>query len=55
MSQQWLEEGVDGKRIKSVEFTSVSPVDLSAEAIDEWLAKVDELEDPSIWLTVRYD
>jgi hypothetical protein len=55
MSQQWLEEGVDGKRIKSVEFTSVSPVDLSAEAIDEWLAKVDELDDPSIWLTVRYD
>ncbi len=55
MYQEWQDQGVDGVRIQCVEFTSVYEVDLSADAIDEWLAKADQLDDPKIYMTVRYD
>ncbi|QDG49411.1 hypothetical protein FIV42_01255 [Persicimonas caeni] len=55
MNQEWLEEGVDGVEIAYVDFTDIASVDLSAEAVGDWLAKVDKLDDPKIYMTLRYD
>jgi len=55
MNQRWLDEGVDGVRIGSVEFAGIDTVDLSQEAVEDWLSKADQLDDPKIYMTVRYD
>lgn len=55
MDQMWLDEGVDGVSIAWCEFTDVKTLDLSQDAIDGWLAKASDLEDPKILMTLRYD
>lgn len=55
MSQMWLDDGVDGVRIASAEYTDVYNLDLSAEAVAGWLEKAGELDAPKIYMTVRYD
>ncbi len=43
-------------RIASGEFAHAGQqVDLSDEAIEGWLEKASELDDPKIYVTLRYD
>ena len=55
MDQEWLPDGVDGVRIASCEYTSVSAVDLSEAKLAEYAAKVPEYPDARLYITVRYD
>ena len=55
MSQRWLDHGVDGQRLACVEFTDIRSVDLSPEAVAARLEEVDDLDDPKVYMTVRYD
>ncbi len=54
-TQQWLDTGVDGEAIASCRHGDVMPVDLSEEAVTNWLEKVADFDDPKVYMTVRFD
>ncbi len=55
MYQQSSSDGVDGVLVNAVQFSSVSTTDLSEEAVAGYLAKADQLDEPKLYMTVRYD
>lgn len=66
MDQEWTEEGLDGKSVSllhpdgydyflGVEFSDVLPVPISKAHVEEYFKLVPDLENPSLFLTCRYD
>ena len=52
MEQAWSDDGIDGVRIESVEFSEIGELSLSPA---EDLARAAPLDSPGYWLICRYD
>ncbi len=53
--QEWTFGGLDGKHITSVEFDSITDLDLSEEAVQGYVEMVPEFDNPVLFLSCRYD
>ena len=66
MYQEWTFDGLDGEAVRfnhpggyetsmTVEFWDLCPVDMSEESVQSYFEQVSEHDNPSLFLTCRYD
>ena len=55
MDQAWLPEGVDGASIASAEFFDVAELELTAESVGKLGATLSGIQNPRLYISVRYD
>ncbi len=55
MDQGWLSQGVDAVHLAAVDFADIHTVDLGVENLEKASQSIPALENPALYLTVRYD